>query len=208
MNYFLDLGTHYLENNNRFSGCESGLLLFERQMFFGNEPPYDWHVLTFEPSAHAVIHNKTILPSIEKRFASIQAFHAAIADFDGQTTFKWLPRWSAASTCVMESLNEIDSHRCQEQNVTAIDIRRVVEEIIQQDTDASIFVKCDIEGAEFTVLPRLLSINDIGRWVKALYVEWHDRFWIGKPRHQAMQAIKATIIKDCANKQVALYNWT
>ena len=131
MNYFLDLGTHYLENNNRFSGCESGLSLFEEQLFFGAKAPYDWHILTFEPSAHAFAHNQTVLPSIEKRFAAIRMFNAAIADFDGQMTFKWLPYWSAASTCVMEPLNEISSQYCQEQEVEALDIKRVVKQIIQ-----------------------------------------------------------------------------
>lgn len=207
MNYFLDLGTHYLENNNRFSGCESGLSLFEEQSFFGAKAPYDWHILTFEPSAHAFAHNQTVLPSIEKRFASIRMFNAAIADFDGQMTFKWLPYWSAASTCVMEPLNEISSQYCQEQEVEAIDIKRVVEQIVQEDEDANIHVKCDIEGAEFTVLPRLLEIDNVGQWVKAIYVEWHDRFWKDRPRENEIQATKATIIKDCASKQVALYDW-
>jgi len=54
MKYFLDFGTHYLEAGRKFSPCESGLLTFEKQLFFGAKPPYDWHILTFEPSEFPV----------------------------------------------------------------------------------------------------------------------------------------------------------
>jgi FkbM family methyltransferase len=207
MKYFLDFGTHYLEAGHKFSPCESGLLAFEKQLFFGAKPPYDWHILTFEPSAHAVKENKSFIPSIEKRFLSFQAFHAAIGAEDGVVMFKWLPGWSAASTCVMEPLAEIERHRYQELAVTSMDVRRVVQEIIDADDDAIIYVKCDIEGAEFKVLPRLLEIKQVGKWVKGVYVEWHDRFWRGKPRYQEIQKIKTEIIESCERSEVALYDW-
>jgi FkbM family methyltransferase len=207
MKYFLDFGTHYLDNGGKYSGCESGLLTFEKQLFFGKEPPYDWHVLTFEPSAHAVQANKPVIPSIEKRFLSFQAFHAAIGAEDALVMFKWLPGWSAASTCVMEPLAEIKRHHCEEFYVESMDVKRVVQEIIDVDNSAAIYVKCDIEGAEFTVLPRLLEVENVGQWVKAVYVEWHDRFWQGEPRHNEILQIKAAIMEDCAKSRVALHDW-
>jgi FkbM family methyltransferase len=205
--YFLDFGTHYLEGGRKYSPCESGLLTFEEQLFFGKEPPYDWHVLTFEPSAHAVQANKSVIPSIEKRFLSFQAFHAAIGTEDALVMFKWLPGWSAASTCVMEPLTQIEGQHCEEYHVDSMDVKRVVQEIIDTDHDAAIYIKCDIEGAEFAVLPRLLEIENAGKWVKAIYVEWHDRFWQGKPRHSEILQAKAAIAECCARSQVALYDW-
>jgi len=205
--YFLDFGTHYLDNGGKYSGCESGLLTFERELFFGDKPPYDWHVLTFEPSAHAVEANKAVVPSIAERFISLQAIHAAVGTEDAVVTFKWLPGYKAGSTCVMEPLTEIELHHCEKHQVQAVDVKRIVQEIIDADSDATIYVKCDIEGAEFEVLPRLLEISNVGQWVKAIYVEWHDRFWQGKPRHDEVKAIKATIVEDCARFEVALYDW-
>jgi FkbM family methyltransferase len=203
MNYFLDLGTHYFVNGD----CENGLLTFEKQSFFGAESPYDWHVLTFEPSQHAWLSNVQHRGEIAKRFASFKMYQAAIADADGKTVFKWLPYWKAASTCISESLNEIENKETIEYEVKTIDIKRVVEEIIVGDPDACIYIKCDIEGAEFTVLPRLLTIEGVGQWVKAIYVEWHERFWRGKPRYAEILTTKATIEEQCKNERIALHSW-
>lgn len=203
MNYFLDLGTHYFVNGD----CPNGLLDFERRLFFGTNPPYNWHVLTFEPSEHAFAANEAHVDTIAARFQSLKAHHAAIADHDGTMPFKWLPNWKAASTCVMEPLYDIEGRESVEYEVTAIDIRRVVEEIVAQDKDATIVIKCDIEGSEFSVLPRLLTVPGVGRWVKTIYVEWHERFWQGKPRYNEILETKATIEEQCANERIAIYSW-
>ena len=203
MNYFLDLGTHYFVGGD----CENGLLAFEKQLFFGSEPPYDWHVLTFEPSQDAWESNIKHLDGIGERFASFKMYQAAIADSDGTTTFKWLPHWKAASTCVAEPLTEIEGCETVEYEVEKIDIRRVVEEVIRKDSNASIYVKCDIEGAEFSVLPRLLTIEGVGQWVKAIYVEWHERFWHNKSRYSEIVKTKATIEQECAAQCIGIYSW-
>lgn len=203
MNYFLDLGTHYFVGGD----CESGLLTFEREGFFGDQPPYDWHILTYEPSQAAWESNVNSVKDIAKRFASFGMFRAAIADSDGTTIFKWLPFWKAASTCVTDDLTEIEEKRTIEYEVKTIDIKRTVEEIVQADPDAYIVIKCDIEGAEFTVLPRLLEVENVGQWVKTIYVEWHERFWHGKPRYGEIVGTKGIIKKGCADKGIVIHSW-
>lgn len=203
MNHFLDLGTHYFEGGD----CKNGLLTFEEEGFFGKAPPYDWHVLTFEPSESAWDANVNTVEKVAKRFTSFGMFRAAIADNDGTTTFKWLPFWKAASTCVADSLTEIEGKQVVEYEVQTIDIKRTVEEIIDADPEAHIVVKCDIEGAEFTVLPRLLEVEDVGRWVKNIFVEWHERFWHGKPRYNEIMEIKGMIEKECSQKGIILHSW-
>jgi FkbM family methyltransferase len=203
MNYFLDLGTHYFVNGD----CENGLLTFEKQLFFGSKPPYNWHVLTFEPSQDAWASNIQHKNEIAKRFAGFEMHQAAISDADGKAVFKWLPYWKAASTCIGEPLTEIEDKQAVEYEVEAIDIRRVIEEIVAKDPQASIYVKCDIEGAEFSVLPRLLTIEGVGQWVKAIYVEWHERFWHHKPRYAEILRTKGLIERRCEDERIALYAW-
>ncbi len=96
MLYFLDFGTHY------FQGAihENGILAFERRGFFGNEQPYPWHVLTFEPSPHAFEANQQHLPAIVARFLSMEAYPAAVANFNGIIEFKWCPSNEAGSHCL------------------------------------------------------------------------------------------------------------
>lgn len=203
MNHFLDLGTHYFEGGD----CENGLLTFEKEGFFGKEPPYDWHILTYEPSQAAWEANVNSVKHVAERFKSFGMFRAAIADNDGTAIFKWLPFWKAASTCVTDSLTEIEGKKVVEYEVKTIDIKRTVEELIQADPDAYIVIKCDIEGAEFTVLPRLLEVENVGQWVKDVFVEWHERFWHGKPRYNEIMEIKGIIEKGCADKGITLHAW-
>lgn len=203
MNHFLDLGTHYFEGGD----CENGLLTFEKEGFFGKEPPYDWHILTYEPSQAAWEANVNSVKHVAERFKSFGMFRAAIADNDGTAIFKWLPFWKAASTCVTDSLTEIEGKKVVEYEVKTIDIKRTVEELIQADPDAYIVIKCDIEGAEFTVLPRLLEVENVGQWVKDVFVEWHERFWHGKPRYNEIIEIKGIIEKGCADKGITLHAW-
>jgi FkbM family methyltransferase len=203
VNYFLDLGTHYFVNGE----CDNGLLGFEKELFFGVEPPYEWHVVTFEPSEDAWKCNLEHQEDIAKRFASFEMKQAAIADRGGTVTFKWLPHWKAASTCVAEPLTEIEGHYAIEYEVEAIDIRQVIDNIIANDRNAFIVVKCDIEGAEFSVLPRLLTIAKVGVWVKAIYVEWHDRFWRNKPQHNEIIQCRAMIEQKCQDEKIKLCSW-
>lgn len=203
MNHFLDFGTHYFYGTIH----ENGLLSFEKKGFFGSKAPYDWHVQTFEPSIHAVKANEPHLVSIASRFASLEAHHAAISDRAGLVDFKWCPRNEAGSNCIGETVPEIGEQGSVVYPVQCFDIQEVIEDIVTEDPSARISIKCDIEGSEFVVLAKLFAMEGIGQWVKEVFVEWHDRFWLGKPNHAEIVEAKASIIKNAALQKVALYDW-
>lgn len=203
MKYFLDLGTHYFHGTIH----KNGLLAFEQNLYFGSTPPYDWHIHTFEPSRKAYDFNIPYLPSIASRFFGFNAYNAAMANVDGTISFKWCPQNEAGSNCIGEQVAEIGEAGAQVYEVKSVDILRFVRDIIDSDTEAEITIKCDIEGSEFTVLPRLLELDNAGRWVKQVFVEWHDRFWAGKEDHARILATKAMIIEKCAASNVAIYEW-
>lgn len=203
MKHFIDLGTHYFYGTIH----KNGLLSFEKKLYFGQEAPYDWNVYTFEASRKAYEANIPHLPSIASRFHGFEAHNAAVAAFDGTVSFKWCPQNEAGSNCIGEHVAEIGEAGAEVYEVKAVDICRLVRDIAQKDPSAEITIKCDIEGSEFMVLPRLLQLEDVGQWVKQVFVEWHDRFWHGKDNHFEIMAIKAMIIDKCAACGVALYDW-
>jgi FkbM family methyltransferase len=62
--------------------------------------------------------------------------------------------------------------------VECIDINDVLKTIVDDNnlTLKSIIIKCDIEGSEFKVLPKLLE-SEYLKYIKEIHVEWHERFF-------------------------------
>lgn len=203
MNYFLDFGTHYFQGTIH----ENGILAFERRGFFGTEQPYRWHVLTFEPSPHAFEANKKFLPSIASRFFLLEAYQAAVGSSNGTIEFKWCPGNEAGSNCLGMPVREVSEIGAEVYEVKVVDVKELVEDIIQKDPQASIFVKCDTEGAEFFILPRLLEAKGAEQCVKEVFVEWHERFWADKPDYQEILDQKAMIKKQCQEAGIILHDW-
>lgn len=204
MNYFLDFGTHYFEGTIH----KNGLLSFEEKNFFGSAIPHDWRVLTFEPSISAFEANKALLPAIASRFKTFEAYNAAICDYNGTIDFKWCPGNEAGSNCIGQTVAEVSEVGAQIYSVPAVDVAGLIQDIISKDDEATIYIKCDIEGSEFTVLPRILSIENAGRWVKEMFVEWHERFWSDKTNYHQILAAKASIEQSCSEKGIVLHHWT
>jgi hypothetical protein len=63
-------------------------------------------------------------------------------------------------------------------DVECVDIEDILSEICNKDPEAEIYIKCDIEGSEFVVLPRIIE-SEYVHHIKEMYIEWHERFWYG-----------------------------
>jgi FkbM family methyltransferase len=80
-----------------------------------------------------------------------------------------------------------------------------IREWIDQVHDVEeIFIKCDIEGAEFEVLPDILKSKNI-QLVKKIFVEWHERFW--HPNENIKIQEKNKIINDYKELKIEVIEW-
>lgn len=188
MKHFIDLGTHKFE----------GLRLFTKKLNINK----NWNVYCFEPDPETYTHANEVYSKLNNNYKSLIFENKAISDHNGTTTFycsrdtsykkqdgtvKVLNnnKSSEGSTLHQVAKSHLSDNRKIEVTtslspvkVALVDIDSLVSTICESDPDAKIYIKCDIEGEEFNVLPRLLSSSHISK-LKYIAIEWHERFWIG-----------------------------
>lgn len=182
MKYFLDLGTH----------CFEGLEEFIKKIPLDNK----FNVLCYEPNKSIFYksrNNAEVINKYMSMFMSFKHYNLAIMDYTGEITFnshngawknnnkeQYMSDYTCGSNCLdinpkYDSGNgvvfDIVTTKCN-----CIDIDEIVSNIVEIDNNAIIYIKCDIEGSEFKVLPRLLKSKYI-KHIESIYVEWHERFW-------------------------------
>ncbi len=179
MKHFLDLGTRYFE----------GLMEFKEKLGIDKE----WTVYCYE--VNPTVYQKSLqeyYDSIKVQFKNVYFNNVAVSHYNGIVTLN--EHVGATLPGITEFANEYNSgsnilninpqydpgNGAQFKIVTTeakcVDINDIIDSIILSDPSAEIYVKCDIEGAEFEVLPRLLNSSKLHH-IKQLYVEWHERFW-------------------------------
>lgn len=179
MKHFLDLGAHKLE----------GLKEFTKRLGIDK----NWKVYSYEPNILIQEETKKVVKEIRENYKSLDFYNKAVMDESGFITFNchrgaWKNQeqseyWDGYTT----GSNALDSNPTVDigngvvfdtiqYDVECVSIEEILHNICFQDPDAEIYIKCDIEGSEFVVLPRIIESN-YSKNIVEMYIEWHERMW-------------------------------
>lgn len=179
MKYFLDFGAHKLE----------GLREFTEKLNIDSE----WTVHSYEPNIFVLEETEENAEKLKNNYKSFTLHKKAVMNENGYLNFnshrgswkdetksEYIPGYTTGGN-VLDFNPEIDIGNnvvfdTIRNEVECIDVEDILENICKEDSGAEIYIKCDIEGSEFAVLPRIID-SKYAKNIKKMYIEWHERMW-------------------------------
>ena len=176
MKHFLDFGTH------RFQG----LTEFTKKLSIDKE----WNVQCYEANPFTYDLTKEKGEKLSSKYKNFTHNNLAVMDSNGSITVHchkgswdngvYKELWTSGSN-VLDNTPSYDAvsgvvFDIVESEVDCIAVEDILKDICIQDSDAEIYIKCDIEGSEFAVLPEIIE-SEYKSHIVEMYVEWHERFW-------------------------------
>lgn len=113
------------------------------------------------------LHKKAIWISNEGvKFASIGGFPRGTQNLRGQ----------ASSIANISNHNRIKEDLTNVTNIPSVDLVYFIR-LLNLDTEDKLYIKMDIEGAEFEVISKLLEATDVHKNISHMWIEWHQRYF-------------------------------
>ena len=201
MKYFLDFGTH------KFEGLDEFVEKLNIDKTF--------NVYCFEPNLEIYNKSRLLTDKLNEysfKFNSFSHYNLAIYNYNGEIKFnshkgawnnlnkdEYISGYTTGSNCLDINpwydagngfIFDIEASSCK-----CMDIIELMSRIVDNDNNAEIYIKCDIEGSEFVVLPKLLNTKYVHN-IKNMYIEWHERFWYGSDEFNNKLVEKNNIIES------------
>ena len=197
---FLDLGTN----------VGQGLNEFHKRFHLLNNP--DWKIFCFEPNKD--INLNSLFPNVNNIEFHNKAIwiENKIMEFRKQGHNKEnLVGLGSKLECVTKISNTSNCHY-KIDNVEAIDFSEFLHDLKTKYPYSTIYVKMDIEGAEFQVIDHLIKKGTI-TLIKELYCECHGRFQFPLEKYnnektkKEIMKIENTLKENVENCNVKFYFW-
>ena len=148
MKVLIDCGFHYGENIT---------------WFFSQKGSSEYKMYAFEPNYKLIKH----LP--EKSLnGRLEVINKAVSTFNGKRKFHIME--NDLSSSFYEKKNETIKETVE---VECIDLCEWIKENINEDDN--VFLKLDIEGEEYKIVPKLMEQGLLGTYINELYVEFHQK---------------------------------
>jgi FkbM family methyltransferase len=159
---------------------------------------------------------------IFSNYKELNHYNKAISDHSGKILFNshygvwesngnYLSDYTGGSNCIEINPKKDNNNGVifdiHQEYVDCIDINEVLLEIVNKNNlndKKCIYIKCDIEGSEFTVLPKLLKSEYLNN-IKQIHIEWHERFYEGSLEYNNICKLKQDIIQELSDNNIQYF---